>query len=63
MFLHPDMSAAVVVDHRQALIAQADRHRLLAALRRERKARHLPARDSRTPATLGGCGRSVAPAR
>jgi len=63
MFLHPEMSVAIVADHQRTLMAQADRRRLLTALRRERKTSPAPVRDTRTPATLGGCGRSVAPAR
>jgi len=63
MFLHPEMSGAIVAERRRTLMAQADRHRLVTALRRGRKAEPDPVRDTRTPATLGGCGRSVAPAR
>jgi hypothetical protein len=63
MFIHPEMSYAIVADRRQALIAQAERHRLLSSLRRDRKTRAGPVRDTRTAATLGGCERSAAPAR
>lgn len=69
MFLHPDMSAAMVTDHQHTLIAQADRRRLLRTIRRERNARsdrvrpERPVRENRTAATLAGCGQSVAPAR
>jgi hypothetical protein len=66
MFLHPDMSSVAALDHQRTLIEQADHHRLLSAIRRERRGRRSrpsPAHDSRTAATLGGCGRSVAPAR
>jgi hypothetical protein len=63
MFVHPEMSYAIVTDRQHALVAQAERHRLLSALRRDRKSRAVPVRDSRTAATLGGCERSVAPAR
>ena len=63
MLSNPEMSLAIVADHRQELVARADRHRLLNELRRDRKARAVPVRDTRTAATLGGCDRSVAPAR
>jgi hypothetical protein len=63
MLSNPEMSFAIVADRRQALVAQADRHRLLSSLRRERKARQVPVRNTRTAATLGECERNVAPAR
>lgn len=66
MSLHQELSAIAAVDHQRALLAQADRYRLLAAVRRgrrERKTASAAVRDTSTAATLGGCGRSVAPAR
>lgn len=63
MLANPEMTYAIVAQRHDELVAQAQRHHLLSGLRRDRKSRAVPVRDSRTAATLGGCERSVAPAR
>jgi hypothetical protein len=74
MFSNPDMLLARVHDHQRALIAEADRYRLLAAARRARQGRRRRGRGrdvavsttvwSDSTASLNVCGQhGAAPAR
>jgi hypothetical protein len=66
MFPHPDQFLAMTNDRHRQLVAEADRWRLLAALRRVRRGRHVhnaaPVRGQ--PAgTLAPCESVAVPAR
>lgn len=64
MLMHSDLMLAQANHRQHELIADADRHRLLAIARRARRARKVPVVRGQPTGTLASCEPSVAvPAR
>lgn len=64
MLMHPEMLLVLANDHHRALIAEADRGRLLSRARRARQARRTPAVRAQSTGTLASCEpAAVVPAR